>query len=157
MFLGKDERRASAALIAELAKHPEPGRVMACAVADRWKQAWVDRYGLKESGGAVSFARLVGRRRHANSLPRRRSDRPPLYPPCCDHPTLWLRDGKPAVFVSQPYHLNNDELHKLMGLCTAWGVTLRISTWSWYFPGSTFLVEMWAPGVDPSIRKEDRP
>lgn len=68
---------------------------------------WAETYGLR-----ASRAGCCPRWLHRNSSkrcgwqPRARSD-------WLDHPIWWLKDGKPAVITSAPYHLSDDSLTRI--------------------------------------------
>ena len=59
-----------------------------------------------------------------------------------DHTTLWNIDGKPAVYVSQPYGLSLDRLKEICAACDQHGLTVEVGAWpAWHFPGSVLHVE----------------
>ena len=66
-----------------------------------------------------------------------------LKNPPGDHFTGWTRDGKRMLLLSQPYHINGDDLLELAMGAKAHGLDLRISAESYYFPGKAILVELW--------------
>jgi hypothetical protein len=59
-----------------------------------------------------------------------------------DHVTCWTRDGKPAVLVSQPYHIS-DENMKMLKALEHDGLTVQIHKDGWY-GSQTLCVEIWA-------------
>lgn len=63
-----------------------------------------------------------------------------------DHGELWVRDGRPVVYVSQPYGIRAEGVQHLAALRAERGFDIRVDTDSWHFPGSTLLIEVWAPG-----------
>lgn len=71
-----------------------------------------------------------------------------MFPKCFwlpaanDHVSLWLRNGKPHVYVSQPYGLTLSDMRALVQFCDAHGLDAAVSARSWRFPGSTLLIEI---------------
>lgn len=63
--------------------------------------------------------------------------------PGCDHSTLWLKDGKPHTFVTQPYGINQETIQEWIRLCDEKGLTLKIDArGSWHNEGRTLLAEI---------------
>jgi hypothetical protein len=62
-------------------------------------------------------------------------------PPASDHDSLFDRDGKPAVFVTQPYSLGLEDLKDIVKYCEKYGLKVSISGLSWHFPGDTILIQ----------------
>ena len=102
------------------------------------KEQWAKKHGLKESKATPHFClcRLLGKQcREFGSTACVNA------PPGSDHASLWLRDGKPAVFVYQPYGLT--EVAELGEFCLARGLTCTIATWpAWHNPGSVLHIEI---------------
>jgi hypothetical protein len=68
-------------------------------------------------------------------------------PPGVDHPSLWIRDGKPAVFVFQPYGVQ--DVAALGAFCAARSLECSIDTWpAWHNPGRVVFVEIHRPGFE---------
>lgn len=112
------------------------------ACLDR-EQAWAARFGLKPSGGHPCIARLWGKRCMCSDL---KSDLP-CYPPGADHRRLWLRDGKPAVYTFEPYHLDHETLRCLVEFCERWELELGIHAWpASHYPGEVLWVEITPKG-----------
>jgi hypothetical protein len=56
--------------------------------------------------------------------------------PDADHRSLWVHEGKPAVYVSQPYALTMTKLRRLVRFCDEHGLTALVDSWpAWHFPG----------------------
>lgn len=130
-------------MIDEFTEHttPEARR----ALAD-----WVRGNGLRKSRRYPSLYNLTHQRR-----PRCPWDEGHVHDdayPAFDHMTLWTRNGKPAVLTSHPYPVSGEFLLELLEKCKALGVTVYVSPCSWYFPGATLLIEMWAPAAEPEHR-----
>lgn len=51
-----------------------------------------------------------------------------------------LRRAEALTYVSQPYHLNFDELKELMSVCMAHGLEAQIDARSWCYPSGTIRV-----------------
>ena len=131
------KRRTPAYLKAVVAlRELEPG-LRTCAYAeasaDDCKGEWAQTAGLKKASGRDWWGRLIGLQpepdRVYESLPRD------------DHVSLWTKDGKPAVYVSQPDNLGLGDLRGIVAACDRYGLDLSVSAGSWYFPGSTLMVE----------------
>ena len=81
---------------------------------------------LKHTSGSVDVMRLVGKRSTwIAALPWE------------DHCSLWNKDGKPYLFVSEPYPLVMSEIKELVTFCEHYGLTFTIRAWSRWFPGNT--------------------
>jgi hypothetical protein len=64
-------------------------------------------------------------------------------PPAGDHDTLWLKDGKPALYLMQPYGLAWDDMKKLVTFCERHGLRAQVDTWpSFHFPGWVLSIEI---------------
>ncbi len=59
-----------------------------------------------------------------------------------DHTTGWTRDGKPAVFICQPYYLSASDRAELNALSVIHGLDIRVGGTGWYGHGTVF-VELW--------------
>lgn len=110
-------------------------------------RAWAERHRLRKSQRwHVCPCQLIGGR---------------TSPDCpdgggwLDHVSLWNRDGKPAVFVSQPYGVTTRGLSVLLDWARAHDVHVNINSWSFYGHGST-QIELWAPGVEPGCQPDWR-
>ena len=128
----------------------EPVRAYAAAVYEKSRNDWVAKNNLRQSGGHSCLNLLVGKRCYlAYDWPLGRTKNHKhgglsCFPPGADHCSLWLRDGKPAVFVMQPYDLDGDMLFELVNLCRENNFHLEIKTWpAWHFPGAALMVEIW--------------
>lgn len=109
--------------------------------AERLQEQWATRYGLKRSTGRVCLRRLRGK--PSESLPFR--------PPGADHDSLWLLNGKPTVYVTQPYHV---DIFALVDFCRAEGFTCDVDLWpAWHFPHRVFHVEITTPEGREALTK----
>jgi hypothetical protein len=100
-----------------------------------------------QRGAHVCLYRLLG----AKSCPDTRArpcDSPRL--PGSDHISEWVKDGKTAKIVSQPYRLSYDDLKELIAFCEAKGLKAEISAQSWHFPGRTLRVDF-SLAKDPTL------
>lgn len=97
------------------------------------RRAWARREGVKESSGHRCLTRLAHGRCdlfNCESLPG------------SDHTSVWNRDGKPYIYVTQPYHLPDDVLVAMLKVCDRLGLRLRVdSAPAWHDPGA-ILVEV---------------
>jgi hypothetical protein len=98
---------------------------------------WSKREGLKRSKAApFCVCRLLGKRCSSFGM-----GTCPNAVPEADHPSLWLRDGKPVAFVSQPYQIGDVE--KLGSFCRDRDLRCTITTWpAWHYPGNALFVEI---------------
>ncbi|MBI4377240.1 MAG: hypothetical protein HY549_12420 [Elusimicrobia bacterium] len=110
--------------------------VVGCAYAEAVAQSRYDRFavkGLKQSDGRLCVQRLWGKQ----------CDLKDCVPPSGDHDSLWLRDGKPAVYLTQPYGLTWETMRRLMAFCERHGLKADIDTWpSFHFPGQVLSVQL---------------
>jgi hypothetical protein len=104
----------------------ERDRAYADATADDWKRL-ADEQGGPKPKGKTSWRRLLGK-------PAQVADRLPGD----DH--IELRQGKELTYISQPYHLNFEQLCEIVSACAANGLKASIDARSWYFPGAAIRV-----------------
>jgi hypothetical protein len=104
-------------------------RTYAHAIHRELKEAWAKGLGLKQSSGRVCIHRLIGKRCSFY-------ENQPCLPPRTDHPSLWLKDGKPFCLVSQPYGpLVMSDVEAIEKFCHRHGLEFEINSWpGWYFP-----------------------
>ena len=62
--------------------------------------------------------------------------------PGADHSLLWLLDGRPFAYVTQPYGFNHKALQEALAACERWGLEMLVDAASWHFPTATLLVEV---------------
>jgi hypothetical protein len=122
-------------------------RAFAAAVWEKRKEHYAKALGLKESGGHPCLARLIGKRCDQSQFYLRTSHEE-KYAPCSlpaadDHASLWLKDGKPHSYVSQPYGMSPEDMRKLVKFCDEYGLTVNVNAWgSWWFPGHTLILQV---------------
>lgn len=110
-------------------------RAYAEATCERHQEQYIKKYGLKASNSHACIGRLINKRCSTDGVPCRL--------PGGDHVSLWLKDGKPEVYISQPYHLSLDNMRAIVEFCDRYRLTVDISTWpSWHFPGAVLTVEV---------------
>jgi hypothetical protein len=125
-------------------------RAYAAATADRLMREWARQLGLRRSQGHACLGRLRDGHcwarwewRHGESA----KERIPCDLPGADHMSLWLKDRRPAVYVSQPYHLSWDTLQELVTFGARWGLTIDVEPWpSWHFPSRVLTILVRARG-----------
>ena len=98
-------------------------RAFATAVHHDLFESWKGKDHIKESKDELTWEKFEG----------------------FDHPSVWLKDGKYSVYVSQPYDLHKDALKRLVEFCEENQLTCHISTESWYFPSRTLMIEITKP------------
>ena len=102
-------------------------------VADEHREVFAKSRGLKESGGRLCVHRLLGKQCNFEGC----------QPPAADHDTLWLKDGKPALYLMQPYGLCWEDIKKLAAFCERHGLEARVDTWpSFHFPGAVLSIHV---------------
>lgn len=127
--------KAVEALSALLAAQGEDAvsRAFAEASAEARAEDFAKSRGLKRSGGRLCVHRLSGRQ----------CDLRDCVPPAGDHDTLWLRHGKPALYLAQPYQLEWEDLKRLVEFCAANGLRAGVDTWpSFHFPAHVLSVHI---------------
>lgn len=107
------------------------------------EEAWAHDKGVQASTARLCPSRLFGKRcRHFFNN----------FDECCcdqvhgwgdDHASLWTKDGKPYVYVSQPYSYNEEALK---AWCEQYGLRYVVygKDKSWWNPGETYLIEIYA-------------
>lgn len=95
-------------------------------------------FGVKQSKGVCCPMRLLGK--HCRQYGYRNPDCPGHNPPSADHCSLWSRNGKPYMYVYQPYKKPSRE--ELVEYCVHFGFDARtdMPEMSWWNPGETELI-----------------
>lgn len=67
----------------------------------------------------------------------------PATPPAWDHPSIWARNGRPIIAVSQPYPwLLTKQVEHLNEFASEYGFRFKVSNYpSWHYPGRCWFVE----------------
>lgn len=106
-------------------------RAYAEAVAEAYEASFARSRGLKPSQGHACVYRLIGRRCQGTHL----------APPGGDHDTLWLKDGRPEIYLMQPYGLGWRKMRELIAFCLQHGLKADVDVWpSFHFPGHVLSV-----------------
>jgi len=102
---------------------------------ERLRDLWAARCGLRPSSARTDpIPWLLGRRSPCYSAPAQ----------WFDHGTRWVKDGRPACLVGQPYQLHVDDLRELADL-EQLGLQVTVATSpAWHYPGSVLGVVVWA-------------
>ncbi|MBV8860031.1 MAG: hypothetical protein JOZ02_24075 [Acidobacteria bacterium] len=102
-------------------------------------EQWAGSNGLTKSKRHGCIATLLGEKCEGI-----RYDGIPCSAPGGDHTSFWLRDGEPAVYISQPYALRLPDMQELLSLSQKYDldVTIHPADESFYFPGGTLMVEI---------------
>ena len=107
------------------------------AESQKLKAQWAESYGLKESKRSqVCICSLYGAKGCGKYICQN-------VPPQSDHATLWNLNGKPTVFVMQPYGLIH--VVNLVLWCHERSTPLEVNidTWpAWHYPGHVLHVEI---------------
>lgn len=112
-------------------------RAVAEALATPRSEAFVKRYGVSLSQGAACLKRLTGGK-HIGTVEHAIGAE--CRAPSADHDTLWLKGGKPHIYMSEPYSLGLKAIGKMHEVATALGLDVRVTADSPYFPGRTLQV-----------------
>ena len=104
------------------------------------KNEWAKRKGLTEYKGS-SYLGINFLTRTQNLWNERNF-------PAADHISYWNKNGKPYCIVSQPYHLDDDEMAQAAAVCKAHHLEVSVSTWpAWLYPGSVLFM-VWKRTTD---------
>lgn len=106
------------------------------------KKSWALRHGLRESTGHPCLARLVGKTCwiYRDARYQRKCEELECDAPQADHTSMWIKDGRPAAYVMQPYQYGSASIDWVLAFCKTYRLELRVSTDdSWHFPGMTTL------------------
>lgn len=150
-------RRTAAEALAHLVETEGAGaasQIAAEVLSGPYRESFAQAYGLKPCRGRLCIQRLLGK---THRYPGRRGeDGCVCTPPHDDHPSLWRRGGKPAVWVSQPYPMPLPDLQEMFRFGEEFGLKVELDTWpSWHAPGQVLTVLFIAPGVE--LRRESTP
>lgn len=125
--------------IQALAKATSPEecrRAFASATAAVYEEEFRRRYGVTRSKSTACIQRLLGKR--CGISLQRDCD---CHPPGTDHASLWLKDGKPHLFVSQPYNIRGSILGDATQFASEHGLELEIrADHNFHFPSSVLLM-----------------
>jgi hypothetical protein len=70
-------------------------------------------------------------------------------PPGDDHHSIWSWQGKPVLYVYQPYGLSGEKTAALVRYCEKMGLAFRINALlAWHNPGDVLLIELWRKDFD---------
>jgi hypothetical protein len=98
--------------------------------APRWRQRFMNMYGVVPAKGAQTIDRLIG------------VENPGLMRllPGRDHWTLWEKDGVPTIFTMQVYGMDMETHSALRDFCIQHGLVYRTDKRSWHYPGVSTLI-----------------
>ena len=121
----------------------------------RLQRLWADPLSVTAySGTKVRWWSLAGgvssKGTYGGSPPPDWLERPPAW----DHSSIWVRDGKPIVAVSQPYPwLLKDEIERLNKFASTYGLRFKVSNYpSWHYPGRCWFIEWYGEdSIDPDL------
>lgn len=122
-------------------------RAYAEVITKKREQFWT-KAGLKQSTGHDCISRLMGVQCNQHGVflgtyDWTKDDKPCQLPQANDHLSMWLKDGKPFLYISQPYHINFEAISELVEFCNKFNLHADIDAGrSWWFPGSTLSIEV---------------
>ena len=115
-----------------LAEENQTAAKLACAeyLSHSMYRNWLHSdSGYEKTKGSQHYSRLLGKR--------------PGYvepKPFEDHVDLYIRDGKPALWMAQPYQVLSEDIRELARLTDNYEIS--IVGGSWYYPANTVMIEM---------------
>ncbi len=82
-------------------------------------RAWASREGVTRSKGHCCLRRVATGRCGIGDCP---------HLPGSDHTSVWIKEGRPHIYVTQPYHVSDATLTQMIRTCRQWGLMLRIDS-----------------------------
>jgi len=112
-------------------------RAYAEASAETIQESFAKIEGATRAGGRMCMRRLLGKKCTVGYPSEIRDGAShECVPPGSDHVSLWNKDGKASMLVSQPYDLSYRTLKEMLAFCEDHGLEVDISTYpTWHFPG----------------------
>jgi hypothetical protein len=113
-------------------------RAFSSVVCDDRLQSYIEQYKLKEAGnhdGCLCYFLGKPCYRNSNSCVRFGNS-------AMDHGSVWLRDGKPFVYISQPYNLALEGMRSVIKVCDEHNLVANIRNRSWLFPTDAVFIEI---------------
>lgn len=97
------------------------------------RRSWAEREGVTASDGHVCLLRLTD---GGCSTPGRGCQQLPGR----DHTSIWIKAGKPHIYVTQPYELSPESLDAMFRACRRLRLTLRVdSALAWHDAGAVLI------------------
>lgn len=130
-----EEKEALAAMLKLQKKSgsKEANRIAAMVTCEAREKTFAAMHGVKLASSHC-IQRLLGKRCRAN-LPGGCKCHPQLN----EHGRLWLKDGKPHVWTSEPYHIGHEDLKDAVAFAEANNLDVEITAeHSFHYPGRTF-------------------
>lgn len=144
MFVNRKERteaylaaiKALQALI-EAEGLDKANRAFAEASDEAIRESFSKREGVTPAGGHICVRRLLGKKCTLGYPSEVRDGSSHLcLPPGSDHWSLWNKEGKASLLVSQPYDLSYNTLKEMINFCEVNGLEVNINAdATWHFPG----------------------
>ncbi len=111
-------------------------RIFACATEQKAIEAFKEVLGVDKPSNSNCIQRLFGK-----SCALNRQKLCDCSPPGDDHGQLWLKDGKPYAYSSQPYSIGGETLNKIYQYAKDHNLDVTIrADWAFYFPSSALIV-----------------
>lgn len=108
-------------------------QVIAEATSDLFEKKLIEARGYELSKGVHSVWQLLGQR----NLTGREQPFPGE-----DHSAVYTKNGKPEMFITQPYDLCWEEIAAAVDFCREHGLRMNIKALSWHYPCGTVLVQV---------------
>jgi len=131
-----DEFSAICALQSIHDRGGSPDQVFATALGARLEAEWAKTNGLTRAKGHPCVHRLLDF--HCAPAMAESCD---CVPPFTDHPSLWMKDGKPHCLVSQPYEMDMESIEDITAFCKQHGLSFTIDAYpAFHFPTRALFV-----------------
>lgn len=98
------------------------------------RKEWAARRKLKQCRGRVCTCRLLGVR-------HRLVDYRNCLPPEADHCSLWNKDGRPEILLSEPYPISLNKVRAMVEFADQHGLCFHIHADGFWFPSQTLRIE----------------
>lgn len=90
-------------------------------------------FDITESKGALCIQRLLGKQ--CKFYSHKSYGLCKCHPPEDDHASIWLKDGKPHMYVTQPYSIDDSKIIKMEEFANRHNLEFIIDdSLSWWYP-----------------------
>lgn len=111
-------------------------RIAAIGISEAVEQLFAAAHQVKKAPSSHCIRRLLG-----ESCGYNRGRVCSCRPPGDDHGQLWLKDGKPHLWISQPYSIGGEMLKQAIQFAETNDLKIEVSAESsFHYPGRTFAI-----------------